>query len=897
MAALLPGTRIGQYEILGPLGAGGMGEVYRARDLRLEREVAIKVLPAAFTADAALRQRLTREAKILAKLNHHNIAAIYGVEDSGQLLALVMELVEGPTLASRMASGPVPVPEALAIARQVAEALEVAHERNIVHRDLKPTNIKIRPEGQVKVLDFGVAKVLSNDTVGDDSGDASTVTRLALTADGQLIGTGPYMSPEQAQGLPVERRTDIWAFGVVLWEMLTGTPLFRGQTLTETLAAVLRTEPDWDTLPPATPLPIRRLLRRSLQKSPRDRLDSATVARLDIEEALSTSAVDSSPSSKSVVFLALASLLAVALVWALTRFQVTVNPAHRAPIRLTAELGAELALRKDLGPSVVLSPDGRTVVFATRATTEPSLLYVRRLDQPSATPLRATEDATSPFFSPDGKWLAFFAAGKLQRISVADGTAAPICDAPSGRGGTWARDGSIVFTPGTALKTVLMRVPAAGGQPVPLSTLLDGELTHRWPDMLPGDVGVLYTSNTSSDWNDARVMVQPLPNGTPKMVHPGFFGRYVSSGHLLFARGGTLYAAPFDIDRLEVTGPSTAIVDNVVTDASTGGAQFAVSDTGTLVFLDGPPNNSDAQMLAWMDRAGSIASSHTTPLDWVNPQVSPDGRRLALDIRDGKQIDVWVQELSTRNLSRLTFDPSDDKKPIWSPDGEHIVFTSNRGGAPNLYQQRADGSGTAERLTDSQHPQGGTSWHPGGRLLALYEERPNTGRDLLILHLQRPAGARAALSFPTVFTKDRGNEVEGVFSPDGRWLAYTSNETGRAQVFVRGFPQGGKWQISNGGGRDASWSRARSELLFFDTTQRRIMVAPYAVAGDSFRAQEPRDWSGTSVGRPARDGRTFAVHPDGERVLIVPPSRRGPEHMTLILNFSEQLGGLGSPRQ
>ena len=885
---LTPGTRLGSYEIVALIGKGGMGEVYRARDITLQRDVAIKVLPAAVEADAGRLARFSREAQLLASFNHRNIASIYGFFDAGRAHVLVMELVEGPTLAARLANGPMPIAEALTVAKQIAEALEAAHEQGIIHRDLKPANIKLRPDGEVKVLDFGLARALDAKPSADHADSPTLTTPVPITNAGAILGTGPYMSPEQARGFAVDRRTDIWAFGVVLWEMLTSTQLFAGHTLSDTVASVLSAEPDWKQLPAQTPLPILRLLERSLQKDRKLRLDSATVARLEIDEALQSPEKEERPAAKPrLIPLGLAVLASAALA-ALATWASLRGPTVAAPsLRLRTELGADIALQQDFGAAAVLSPDGQTVVFASEATTAPAMLYVRRLEQLTAAPLPGTEDASSPFFSPDGKWVAFFADGKLKRTSITGGTPTTIADAVSGRGGTWAEDGAIIFSPNAQARTVLHRVPSTGGTPQPLTSLLDGEISHRWPQVLPADRGLVYVSNTSDNWDDARVMVQPLPSGTPKVVQPGFYGRYVASGHLLYVKGGTIYAAPFDLDRLEVTGPSVAAVPEVVADATTGGAQFSASQTGTLVYLQGQTFFRTAPM-AWMDRGGTTVRMGLPPSNWANPRVSPDGKQLAYDVHDGKQSDVWVLELATGKGSRLTFDRSDESNPVWTPDGQRITFTSTRDGAPNLYWQRADGTGAIERLTTSSNAQTAGSWHPGGKVLAFQEVRPDTRGDVVLLELE-DGGAGPKPGRQTTFAGGASQEAEPSFSPDGRWLAYHGTETGRAQVFVRPLQGPGKWQISTAGGRDATWGRTRPELLFFGFTDGRIMTAPFTVSGASFRHEAPHAWSNTPIGRPSRSGRTFDLHLDGERVVVVPADRQNRTHMMLVLNFFEQL--------
>jgi len=877
------GTRLGLYTIREPLGFGGMGEVYRAHDTQLQRDVAIKLLPAHVASRPDLIERFRREAKLLAALNHRNIAAIYGLHEADGVIALILELVEGPTLANRLKGGPLQLPELVEIAKQIAEALEAAHEKGIVHRDLKPDNVKVRPDGEVKVLDFGIAKALNapHETVTD-------VEHLSLTVPGAVFGTPAYMSPEQLRGLPVDRRTDMWAFGLLLWEMLTAKRVFDGVTPEDRVAAVLNAEPAWDTLPRNTPLSVRRLLERTLQKDRKRRLDSASVARLELDDAFSTALAPAAVVGRQRLpwVVALASVVALAALTALILLRP--QPASVAT-RASVELGADIALREDLGPATVLSPDGRAVVFASRATDVPSMLYFRKLDSLVATPLGSTENATSPFFSPDGKWIAFFADRKLKRISASGGAATVICDAPSGRGGWWGTDGTIVFAGESVARAVISRVSASGGTPAPVTTLTEGDVSHRWPQMLPGNRGVLYTSNTSDNWDDARLMVQPLPSGSPVVVQSGFFGRYVTSGHLLYVRRGTVYAVPFDLGRLQVTGPSIAVVDDVGADPTTGGAQLSVSEAGSLIYLQGHGFSPGAPAV-WMDRGGNTMPLRTKRSEWGNPRFSPDGKQMAFDVSDGKQVDVWVQDLATEQLRRLTFDQADEIRPVWSPDGRWIAFASNREGTLNLYRIRSDGVGSPERLTQSPNAQSPASWHPGGRFLAFEESRPGSGLDVMTLAMPPAGAAPGTLGVPSVFAASPSVDAEPIFSPDGRWLAYRSSESGRIEIFVEGFDGvRGKWQVSNGGGRDAAWSTVRRELLYFGTTQERIMVAPYEVVGESFRVAAPRPWSIIRVGRPPRSGRMFDLHPDGERVVAAPAENQKSDHMIFVSDLADEL--------
>ena len=742
------GRRLGPYEIAGPLGAGGMGEVYRARDHELNRDVALKVLPELFALDADRLARFRREAQVLASLNHPNIGAIYGLEDADGIRALVLELVEGPTLADRIAQGPIPLEDALPIARQICEALEAAHEHGIIHRDLKPANIKLRPDGAVKVLDFGLAKVFVGDGSGADLSRSPTLT-AGGTREGVILGTAAYMSPEQARGKAVDKRADVWAFGCVLYEMLTGRAAFAGESVTDVLACIIEREPDFSLLPPTTPPAIRRLLRRSLEKDRKRRLSDIADARIEIDDALTTPSAEASAVTLvnvqsagwrralpwAVAFGAAAIAAAVLALWAPWQ---TVPPP--APLRLTADLGADASLatavgqNANIGASVALSPDGALFAFVAQKTgTGTPQLYVRRLEQLQATPLTGTEEAASPFFSPDSQWIAFFAQGKLKKIPVTGGAVVTLCDAANGRGGSWGEDGTIVFTPSVAGSGLfLWRVSSGGGKPEPLPKPGDGEVTQRWPQVLPGGKAVLYTGNTGvGGYEDANLVVQPLPTGARKIVQRGgYYGRYLPSGHLVYIHDGTLFAAPFDVTRLEMTGQPVSALEGVTSNPNTGATQFAVSDTGTIVYLPGR-STSGAVPIHLMDREGKTTPLRATPAAWSNPAFSPDGRRLAMDISDGKQVDVWVYEWAGDTLSRLTFDPADDRRPVWTPDGRRIVFASTRAveTTSNLYWQRTDGTGEIQRLTDSKNQQSPGSWHPSGKFLAFAEHKPpNEGR-------------------------------------------------------------------------------------------------------------------------------------------------------------------------
>jgi len=910
---LSPGTRLGTYEVVALLGAGGMGEVYRARDTKLNRDVALKVLLPAVANDPDRLARFSREAQVLASLNHPNIAHIYGIEDA----AIVMELVEGEDLAQRIARGAIPLDEALPIARQIAEALEAAHDHSIIHRDLKPANIKVRADGTVKVLDFGLAKAMDPVGVGRNFSSADHIANsptlsLHATEAGLILGTAAYMSPEQAAGKAVDKRSDLWAFGVVVMEMLTSRQVFKGETVSHVLAAVLKDEPDWTALPPHTPASIRTLLRRCLEKDRKRRLPDAAAARLEIDDATLAASGDGIRVGAPVSQAAWRRALPWASTGALAAGRAVVlvlwvpwrpSPSPE-PLRLSAELGAAGSLTFGPGDATSLSPDGAVVAFVaqTGAGGNPQL-YVRRLSHLQASPLSGTDDAASPFFSPDGQWVAFFAGGKLKKINVTGGAVVTLCDAAEPRGGAWGEDEMIVFQPN--LRGGLMRVSSTGGTPAPLTALAEDEVTQRWPQILPGGQAVLFTSgNAGIAYDAANLVVQALATGARTVVQRGgYHGRYLPSGfgspdraarhggHLVYMHDGTLFAAPFDLERLSVTGPPVPALEGVATNESSGGAQFAVSASGTVVYLPGQ-SSSGSVPIQWMDHAGKTTTLRATPANWFNLLVAPDGRRLAFQIIEG-QSDIWVYEWARDTLTRLTFDSTTDSKPVWTPDGRRLVFSSARAdkSTGNLYWQHADGSGDAQRLTESKNFQQPASWHPSGRFLAFEEQHPQTDNDLMILPMAGDEASGWKPGTPTVFLNSPFTEREPMFSPDGRWIAYASNESGRFEVYVRPHPgPGGKWQISAGGGVYPTWSRTTREL-FYGTPNRQIMIAPFGVEGDSFRAGKPRLWSEVRyLTRGAN--RMFDLHPDGTRFALAPVEQTPgvtQGHVTFLFNFFDEL--------
>ena len=897
--AITIGTQLGSHEIVALLGKGGMGEVYRARDTKLKREVAIKVLPDEFSRDADRLSRFQREAEVLASLNHPNIAAIYDLEEANGSQFLVLELVDGETIADRLRRGAIPVEEALEIAKHICEALEAAHEKGIVHRDLKPANVKVTPDGKVKVLDFGLARALEGAPANPNFSNSPTLSMMATNA-GVILGTAAYMSPEQARGKSVDRRTDVWAFGCVLYEMLTGKRAFEGEEVTDILARIITQEPDWNALPAAAPPSIRRLLDRCLRKDLRRRLADVADARIELEELKEEpqSAPAERVARRSAGRWAIASALtfvlgalAVFLAWSPWR-----TPSPPAPLRLSTELGAEASMAINTSAALALSPDGHMLAFVGVKAGK-TQLYIRRLAQLEAAPLAGTDDATNPFFSPDGQWIAFFSGGMLRKMSITGGAAVTLADAPTGRGGAWGEDGNIVFAPNAATGTNLQRVSSAGGKVESQTNLAEGEAVQRWPQVLPGGKGILYTANLigATSFDDANIVVRPLPTGSPRIVQRGgYYGRYLPSGHLVYLHEGTLFAAPFDLDRLELAGQPVPAVERVNSNtANTGGAQFAFSNSGTLVYLPGQGGSGgNDPPVVWLTRDGKTTPLRSMAANWSNPHFSPDGRKLAMDIFDGKNQDVWVYEWARDTLTRFTFDPAPDGKPVWTPDGRRIVFTSSRDKSQlNLYWQRADNTGDTQRLTESKYIQLPASWHPSGRYFAFTEINPQTGPDLMILPMEGDETSGWKPGKPVVFLSTPAVELEPMFSPDGKWIAYFSNESGRFEVFVRPFPgPGGKWQISTTGGTYPAWSRARE--LFYRDLQGRIMVASYAVEGDSFKADKPRLWSDRVTALRPRQ-RPFDLHPDGERFAVGVESENQTQaphdKVVFIFNFFDEL--------
>jgi serine/threonine protein kinase/Tol biopolymer transport system component len=933
MTRPLVGQRLGPYEIGSLLGAGGMGDVYRGRDSRLGREVAIKILPHAFTADAERRARFEREARLLAALNHPNIGAIYGFEEREGIHALVLELVEGETLEQRLRccepSRGLPIGEALAIARQLTDALEAAHERGIVHRDLKPANIILqgawaqpppassadsssRAAGDVtvKVVDFGLAKVGGGESAHDLT-HSPTMT-IGGTSEGVILGTAAYMSPEQARGRVVDKRTDIWAFGCVLYELLTGRKAFDRDTVSDTIAAILERQPDWSVLPETTPSTIRRLLQRSLEKDPKRRLHDIADARIEIDDAscepiasvMPMGSIGAAPRSmatpRTVQGLAVAAVVLVALGAgaAVTWWPGRITSPRLPLARLMISLPATQTLERGSFPPVALSPDGKLLVYAAAVNGGRTHLYMRPLDELAARALPSTEGASTPFFSPDGRWLAFYANGLLKKVSVAGGVPLTICDAPPVSSATWGENNTIVFAT-TLPSSGLWLVSANGGDPAQLTTPKADEAQHGYPQLLLGRSQVLFSVRIRNAWHLALLALKDrdwrlLGNG--RVIGEG--AQYLPTGHLVYAQSGGLVATPFDPSRGNLDQPPVPLLERIET-SRFGGAYFAVAaGAGALVYVPGGATMADRTLLR-VDRDGRVAPLVEARARYEFPAFAPDGRRLAVTIPSESGSDIWIIDLGRGTRIRFTAG-STSAFPVWAPDGSKMAFQSTAPGPWNLFWKPLDANAEAQPFLKAADaslvpswpntgadllpgtlptlsgagPQFPMSWSPDGSTLAFHERKPSGERDIWV-------GSPGSDPVPFLITPF--DERSPRFSPDGKWLAYVSDESGRDDVYVQPFPgPGPKWLVSTDGGIDPVWSKDGRELFYRHDDQ--MMVAVVAPKGE-FSASRPQRLFEARFDA-GDNGPNYDVSPDG-RWFVMPRGNRGavPGELHLVLNW------------
>ncbi len=908
---LPPGLRVGSYEVLAPLGAGGMGEVFRARDPRLKRDVALKVLPAAAVADADRRARFEREAQVLAALDHPNIATVFGVEETGGAPVIVMELVEGPTLADRLEGGPLPIAEAVGVAIDLCHGLAAAHDSGIIHRDLKPANIKVRPDGVVKILDFGLA--LAPADAGADAANSPTMLS-ARTQAGTILGTAAYMSPEQARGRAVDTRADVWAFGCVLYEMLTGRAAFAGDTTTDILAAVVHSDPDWSALPAGLPARVEELLRRCLKKTLKERQRDIGDAGFQLQRALAdpsavapraaghpltgpatgTAAV---PAATRAVRAgawagpALAFVLGAGLVgvWLGRAPAPAAAGDPSRPLRAAITLPPHTNLALGRGSAIALSPDGTRVVYAARSG-ERTMLYRRDFDRFESVPMEGTAGATNPFFSPDGRWVGFFTDRLLKKVALDGGAPVTVADAPNPRGEAWSADDTILVTPTNG--DAVSRVSAGGGALAPFTTLLNGEASHRWPRVLPGNAAVLFSLWNDTGWEPASIHVQRLDvtgrhvvvernGGYPRYVRDGASAR----GFLVYARQDGLMAAPFDEATLKVTGTGVPMFDGLITNLS-GGAHFDVSATGTLAYAPGAANEANRE-LQWVAVDGTAAApmavQNFSSREW---RLSPDGTTvLYSNTTGGPTRNLWVKDLASDRVTRLT-QGIDSYTGEWSRDGRWVVYL--KGNPERLVRRavRVDAVDQELMATPNFNVQ---DISPDGRWLLYLQNRPDSGLDLRVRRMPDgppDASPTAALGEPQVVAASPSSETRGSFSPDGRWVVYQSNATGRFEIYARAFPGGEQeYRLSAEGGLMPQWHPSGREV-FYRSPGNAMMAVGVTTAGDRVIPGVPR-----RLFDATRYDETYAVSPDGRRLLMMPALaiEAAATEIRLVVNFLDEL--------
>jgi eukaryotic-like serine/threonine-protein kinase len=884
------GKTLGNFEITNQLGRGGMGEVYQAKDRKLGRDVAIKVLPEEFAKDADRVARFQREAKLLAFLNHPNIAAIYGLEEFGGTNFLVLELVEGETLAEQLKRGPIPVEESLKLALQISEALEASHEKGVIHRDLKPANIKITADAKVKVLDFGLAKAFAGEQTDLNLSNSPTLSN-APTQQGIILGTAAYMSPEQARGKIVDKRADIWAFGCVLFEMLTGRAAFSGKDVTDILAAVIRSEPEWNSLPANLHWRLREVIERCLKKDAKDRYHDISDVKVDIQKVLIDPSgvlvqpvTEAEPRTKLrqmlpwlAVAIVLGAIIAGVAVWKLK------PPEPRQIMHFYYELPEGQQFSNLSMPVVAISPDGKQFVYST-----PKGLYMSSVNDLSANLIAGTEESTQqPFFSPDGKWIGYFSVTdhKLKKVSANGGAPVDLCDVAQLAGASWYEENTIVYG---QLPGDIMRISTKGGTPESIVKAKSNFLSS--PQILPDGKSVLYSSTTGGS-ADLKIRVQSLKSGKPKELFAGSWAQYLPTGHLAYGldNNSNLFIVPFDIDKLEVTGGAVPIVQGIL--------QGAIANSGTLIYLPGSAtaDANNQRILVWVDRKGNEEPLLAQPKFYKYPNISPDGTRVAITDYGGKTHDIWVWDLIRKTLTKLTFDGKENVCPVWAPDGKRIAFSSfghsNSGNDSGVYWKAADGTGQDEQL--SSMPGRGFvpyCWSNDGKNLVGAEF--STAMDIEHIGMLSMEGDHARKTLLQQASVERSPKI----SPDGRWMAYTSNESGREEIYVRPFPEvdKGRWQISTSGGGGPLWSPDGRELFYLNGDAVMSVSIKTELSFDIVGTPQVL-FRGTFVGPDLGEGTPWALSPDGKRFLMIKPpaitpsAEEGLRKINIVLNWFEEL--------
>jgi WD40 repeat protein/predicted Ser/Thr protein kinase len=865
-----------RYEIISELGKGGMGEVYLAEDTNLKRNVAVKVLPQPFALDKERLARFEREARLLASINHPNIATIHGLEKSKGQQFFVMELAEGETLAERIKKGPLQVDEAIEVCRQIAEGLESAHEKGIIHRDLKPANVKITNGGKVKILDFGLAKAFHEEPEAIDLSKSPTLTDQ-MTQPGVILGTAAYMSPEQAKGKTIDKRTDIWAFGCILFECLTGKQPFQGDTVTETLASILKAEPDWEALPPAIPGNLMVLLRRCLQKDPKERLHDIADARIELNESLYPTAIVAQPPIRArrlPAFPWIIALLSIAVLIAFVVFDQLRPPTSPGSVqRFTIPMGPVKDLRST---ALAISPDGTELSYAADGQ-----LFRRPIDQLTTARLGDALQPIGSCFFVNSEWVGCQQLGKLIKVIFSTGASIALSDSPAFYGASGLADDSIVFVPGSAMG--LWRVPSEGGQRalVIVPDFDKGERSYRWPAALPGDRALLFAMLTKecSSFDDARIMAYSLKSKDKKIVvSGGTYPLFAATGHVLFARSGNLHAIPFDLKSLAPMGSAKTVLEGILMDRRGGEACFDISKDGTLMYISGGIISHDVDVV-WMDRDGNhelILKSE--PVD-REIRVSPDGARLAFC----KEADIWVYDMSLETQIRITSDAANDREPIWSPDGRRITFASTRMGTLDIYERSADGTGAVVRLYGSSDPIRPMSWSPDGKILAFVKETQSRGDDIWLLSFSGEGQVSASEFISTPF-----HERQPVFSPDGLWIAYISDESGEFDVYIQSSSGAGqRKKISTNGGIEPMWHPKGGELFFFKG--KTAFSAPVKTVPE-LATSAPRVLFETSDLITSSRWRNADISRDGSRFVTITPLDEPKElQIIVVLNWFEEL--------